>query len=116
MFEKYDEEMKSTLSIAAVAMLSFTIAVFAASIAVGFLYGAGCGFGLFAAIALVMALYFYIAASVKAYKNKKSKQRYRELLANLAPTTLDPSSDSSPIRVVKGTPKPDFTIVGDENE
>jgi O-antigen/teichoic acid export membrane protein len=96
MFDNYDEKQKAALSIATVALFSFTIATFAAAIAVGFIYGAGYGFGLFALISLLLAVYFYVTACVKSYRYKKSKQRYREILANSIPTTLDTSQDTTP--------------------
>ena len=103
--DKYTKEQKDALTVGGAALFFITLAVIAAAIAVGILYGAGYGFGLFAICTLIFGLYLYLCATLKAYRLKKSHDRYEELLRSgaMKPTVLDTSADSAPTFTVINT-------------
>lgn len=104
--DKYTDKQKDVLTLGGTALFFLTLAMLAASVAVGIIYGAGYGFGLFAASALIVGLYLYLCTVIKAYRLKKSQERYREMLSNMIPTTLDASADTNPT----------FTVIKVDND
>lgn len=79
--EKMNDNQKTVLALAIFIMFLVPIAAIAASIGVGFIYGAGYGFALFAALSLLFAVYCYIRAICVGHKAKKEREQQIEFAA-----------------------------------
>lgn len=80
-FENMNDKQKSVFALAVLIMLLVPVAAIAASIAAGFIYGAGYGFALFAALSFLFAVYCYVRALYVGHKSKKEREQQIEFAA-----------------------------------